>query len=114
GQDAGVSGDTIRNYIALTQLVPELQQMVDEKKITLSPAYQIAALTPKEQGLLLETIDSEQATPSLSQAQRMKKLSQSGELNEDTMLSITAVRSCSSSERHFSIKKPSRTGLVIK
>ena len=54
GQDAGVSGDTIRNYIALTQLVPELQQMVDEKKIALSPAYQIAALTPKEQGLLLE------------------------------------------------------------
>ena len=85
GQDAGVSGDTIRNYIALTQLVPELQQMVDEKKIALSPAYQIAALTPKEQGLLLETIDSEQATPSLSQAQRMKKLSQSGELNEDTI-----------------------------
>ena len=82
---AGVSGDTIRNYIALTQLVPELQQMVDEKKIALSPAYQIAALTPKEQGLLLETIDSEQATPSLSQAQRMKKLSQSGELNEDTI-----------------------------
>ena len=82
------SGDTIRNYIALTQLVPELQQMVDEKKIALSPAYQLAALTPKEQGLLLETIDSEQATPSLSQAQRMKKLSQSGELNEDTVLSI--------------------------
>ena len=53
GQDAGVSGDTIRNYIALTQLVPELQQMVDEKKIALSPAYQLAALTPKEQGLLL-------------------------------------------------------------
>ena len=73
GQDAGVSGDTIRNYIALTQLVPELQQMVDEKKIALSPAYQLAALTPKEQGLLLETIDSEQVTPSLSQAQRMKK-----------------------------------------
>ena len=88
GQDAGVSGDTIRNYIALTQLVPELQQMVDEKKIALSPAYLLAALTPKEQGLLLETIDSEQTNPSLSQAQRMKKLSQSGELNEDTMLSI--------------------------
>ena len=88
GQEAGVSGDTIRNYIALTQLVPELQQMVDEKKIALSPAYQLASLTPKEQCLLLETIDSEQATPLLSQAQRMKKLSQSGELNEDTMLSI--------------------------
>ena len=88
GQEAGVSGDTIRNYISLTQLIPELQQMVDEKKIALTPAYQLAALTPKEQALLLETIDSEQATPSLSQAQRMKKLSQSGELNEDTMLSI--------------------------
>ena len=87
-KDAGISGDTVRRYIRLTELSPELQQMVDEKKIALSPAYQIAALTPKEQGLLLETIDSEQATPSLSQAQRMKKLSQSGELNEDTMLSI--------------------------
>ena len=88
GSDAGVSGDTIRNYISLTQLVPELQQMVDEKKIALTPAYQLAALKSEEQALLLETIDSEQATPSLSQAQRMKKLSQSGELNEDTMLSI--------------------------
>ena len=88
GSDAGVSGDTIRNYISLTQLVPELQQMVDEKKIALTPAYQLAALKPEEQALLLETIDSEQATPSLSQAQRMKQLSQSGELNEDTMLSI--------------------------
>ena len=88
GSDAGVSGDTIRNYISLTQLVPELQQMVDEKKISLTPAYQLAALKPEEQALLLETIDSEQATPSLSQAQRLKKLSQSGELNEDTMLSI--------------------------
>ncbi|MGM9588897.1 MAG: ParB/RepB/Spo0J family partition protein [Faecousia sp.] len=88
GQEAGVSGDTIRNYISLTHLVPELQQMVDDKKIALTPAYQLAALTPGEQAMLLETIDSEQATPSLSQAQRMKKLSQSGELNEDTMLSI--------------------------
>ncbi len=88
GSDAGVSGDTIRNYISLTQLVPELQQMVDEKKVALTPAYQLAALIPEEQALLLENIDSEQATPSLSQAQRMKKLSQSGELNEDTMLSI--------------------------
>ena len=103
GQDAGVSGDTIRNYIALTQLVPELQQMVDEKKIALSPAYQIAALTPKEQGLLLETIDSEQATPSLSQAQRMKKLSQSGELNEDTMLSIMMEQ-----------KKPEKNDIIAK
>ena len=88
GMDAGVSGDTIRNYISLTQLVPELQQMVDDKKIALTPAYQLASLTPEEQKLLLITIDSEQATPSLSQAQRMKKLSQDGKLNEDTMLEI--------------------------
>lgn len=88
GTDAGVSGDTIRNYISLTQLVPELQQMVDDKKIALTPAYQLASLTPEEQKFLLITIDSEQATPSLSQAQRMKKLSQDGKLNEDTMLEI--------------------------
>ena len=87
-ENSNDSPTQIQRYIRLTELSPELQQMVDEKKIALSPAYQIAALTPKEQGLLLETIDSEQATPSLSQAQRMKKLSQSGELNEDTMLSI--------------------------
>jgi len=88
GTVMGVSGDTVRNYIALTQLVPELQQMVDDKKIAMSPAYQIAALKPEEQALLVDTIDSEQATPSLSQAQRMKKLSQAGKLNEDTMLDI--------------------------
>jgi len=88
GEKDGVSGDTVRNYIALNNLTPPLMQMVDEKKIALSPAYQIAALSQEEQALLLETMDSEQATPSLSQAQRMKKLSQSGELNEDTMLSI--------------------------
>lgn len=88
GAEMGMSGDTVRNIISLTQLVPELQQMVDDKKIALSPAYQIAALKPEEQALLVETIESEQATPSVSQAQHMKKLSQSGELNEDTMLSI--------------------------
>ena len=82
------SGVQVQRYIRLTELISPLLDMVDEKKIALSPAYQLAALTPKEQGLLLETIDSEQTTPSLSQAQRMKKLSQSGELNEDAMLSI--------------------------
>ena len=62
--------------------------MVDSGKIAMTPAVEISYLKPKEQELLLETIDSEQATPSLSQAQRMKKLSQVGGLNEDTMLSI--------------------------
>ena len=88
GEKMGISGDTVRNYIALTQLAPELQQMVDEKKIALSPAYQIAALRPEEQAMLLTAIDSEQATPSLSQAQRMKKLSQEGKLTDDSMLEI--------------------------
>ena len=88
GQEAGVSGDTIRNYIALTQLVPELQQMVDEKKIGMTPAVEISYLKPEEQQMLLTAIDSEQATPSLSQAQRMKKLSRDGKLNDDTMLDI--------------------------
>ena len=88
GQEVGVSGDTIRNYASLTNLVPELMQMVDEGRIKLSPAYQIAALPHNEQSLLLDTIESEQSTPSLSQAQRMKRLSQNGELNEDVLLEI--------------------------
>lgn len=88
GQEVGVSGDTIRNYASLTNLVPELMQMVDEGRIKLSPAYQIASLPHNEQSLLLDTIESEQATPSLSQAQRMKRFSQNGELNEDVLLEI--------------------------
>ena len=88
GTADGISGDTVRNFISLNNLVPELMQMVDEKKISLTPAYQIAGLTEPEQRLLLETIDSEQVMPSVSQAQRMRKLSQTGELNEDNMLQI--------------------------
>ena len=88
GNADGISGDTVRNFISLNNLVPELMQMVDEKKISLTPAYQIAALTEPEQRLLLETSGSEQATPSVSQAQRMRKLSQTGELNENKMLQI--------------------------
>ena len=85
---AGVSGDTVRRFIRLTELQPELQEMVDSGKMAMTPAVELSYLKPKEQELLLETIDCEQATPSLSQAQRMKKLSQAGDLNEDTMLSI--------------------------
>ena len=88
GSAEGISGDTVRNFIALNNLVPELMEMVDKGKISLTPAYQIASLSEPEQHLLVETIDSEQSTPSVSQAQRMKKLSQAGELNEDTMLHI--------------------------
>ena len=78
----------MQRYIRLTELIPELLDMVDEKKIALNPAYELSFLKKEEQRDLLDAMDSEQATPSLSQAQRMKKLSQSGELNEDTMLSI--------------------------
>ena len=88
GEIAGISGDTVRNYISLTLLVPALMQLVDESKIGLTPAYQLTHLSPAEQNLLFETIESEQATPSLSQAQRMRRLSEQGQLNEDTMLSI--------------------------
>ena len=87
-KDAGISGDTVRRYIRLTELTPELQQMVDEKKIGMTPAVEISYLKPEEQQMLLTAIDSEQATPSLSQAQRMKKLSRDGKLNDDTMLDI--------------------------
>ena len=86
--EAGESRSQVQRYIRLTELSPPLQQMVDDKKIAITPAVEISYLKPEEQELLVETISSEQATPSLSQAQRMKKLSQSGELNEDTMLNI--------------------------
>ena len=88
GNTEGISGDTVRNIISLNNLVPELMEMVDKGKISLTPAYQLASLTEPEQRLLVSTIDSEQATPSVSQAQRMRKLSQSGDLNEDNMLEI--------------------------
>lgn len=88
GQSAGVSGDTVRNYISLLNLIPSLLEMVDSGKIALSPAYQLTHLSPEEQELLMTTMESEQATPSVSQAQHIRKLSQIGALNEDTMLSI--------------------------
>ncbi len=88
GAQAGISGDTIRNYISLTNLVPALMQLVDIGKLGLTTAYQIAGLTDFEQSLLVETIESEQAIPSFSQAQRMRQLSREDKLNEDSMLDI--------------------------
>lgn len=82
------SATQIQRYIRLTELQPELMKMVDEKKIAFTPAVELSYLKPDEQRMLIDTIESEQSTPSLSQAQRMKKLSQSGELNDDVMLSI--------------------------
>ena len=86
--ESGASKSQVQRFIRLNELHPKLQQLVDEKKIVLTPAVEISYLKPEEQSLLLDTIDSEQATPSLSQAQRMKKLSAAGELNDDNMLAI--------------------------
>ena len=82
------SPSQIRRYIRLNELDPALLKMVDDGKIGLTPAVELSFLNPQEQAMLLDTIDSEQATPSLSQAQRMKKLSGEGKLSDDTMLSI--------------------------
>ena len=82
------SATQIQRYIRLTELQPELQKMVDEGKIGMTPAVELSYLKPEEQKILLETIDSEQATPSLSQALRMKRLSKEGNLTDDTMLQI--------------------------
>ena len=82
------SPSQIRRYIRLNELDPALLKMVDDGKIGFTPAVELSFLNPQEQTMLLDTIDSEQATPSLSQAQRMKKLSGEGKLNDDTMLSI--------------------------
>ena len=101
-KESGESRAQIQRYIRLTELQPELQQMFDEKKIAFTPAVEISYLKPNEQKMLIDTIESEQATPSLSQAQRMKKLSQSGELNDDTMLGIMMEQ-----------KKPEKKDLTI-
>lgn len=87
-EEAGTSKDQIRRFIRLNELEPQLMQMVDEGKIGMTPAVEISYLKPDEQKLLIETIDSEQATPSFSQAQRMKRRSQEGKLNDDAMLGI--------------------------
>ena len=87
-EEAGTSREQIRRYIRLNELEPELMQLVDEGKIGMTPAVEISYLKPDEQKLLIETIDSEQATPSFSQAQRMRRLSQEGKLNDDAVLDI--------------------------
>ena len=87
-QDSPDSSAQIRRYIRLNELSPPLQKLVDEEKMGLTPAVEISYLKPEEQALLVETIESEQATPSLSQAKRMRDLSKLGKLNDDRMLDI--------------------------
>ncbi len=88
GDEAGVSKDQVRRFIRLTNLIPALLDMVDNKKIAFNPAVELSYLTQEEQGKLVDTMESEQATPSLSQAQRLKKFSQEGKLTEESMLAI--------------------------
>ena len=84
----GDSGRQVQRYIRLTELVPEILQKVDDGKIALTPAVELSYLTKQEQMDLLETMESEDCTPSLSQAIQMKKLSQSGELSMDRIFQI--------------------------
>ena len=87
-QGFGVGKTTVQRFIRLTELIPPILQMVDEEKIALTPAVELSFLKKDEQENLLITMESEDATPSLSQAQRMKKLSQSGRLDMDTIFEI--------------------------
>ena len=84
----GESRNQIQRFIRLTNLIPALLDMVDSKKIAFNPAVELSYLTQEEQSKLMDTMESEQATPSLSQAQRLKKFSQEGELTEESMLAI--------------------------
>ena len=88
GQAAGESGRQVQRYIRLTELIPQLLDLVDQRKIAFNPAYELSFLKPQEQLELLDAMDSEQATPSLSQAQRLKKFSQEGHLSLDVMRAI--------------------------
>ena len=88
GEDAGVSKDQVRRFIRLTELISELLDMVDERKLAFNPAVEVSYLKRDEQRMLLEAMDAEQTTPSLSQAQRLKKFSQEGRLTEEAMSAI--------------------------
>ena len=88
GKEAGDSRNQVHRYIRLTELIPEIRDMVDEKKIAFNPAVELSYLKPEEQREFLDAMDYAQATPSLSQAQRLKKLSQEGECKLDAMCEV--------------------------
>ena len=91
GDAAGISKDQVRRYIRLTELIPPILDMVDgvtEQKIAFNPAVELSYLTLSEQTMLLDAMAAQEATPSLSQAQRLKKFSQQGKLSEDVMMAI--------------------------
>ena len=88
GQDTGESGRQVQRFIRLTNLIPELLDMVDQKQISFNPAVELSYLTPEEQQHVIEAMDFTQAAPSLSQAQRLKKLSQEGGCTLEAMQEI--------------------------
>ena len=87
-EQAGASKDQVRRYIRLTELKPELQQMVDEGKMGMTPAVELSYLNEDEQAIVLTALESEQAAPSLSQAKRIRKLSEEKTLTDDSVLQI--------------------------
>ena len=99
GKQQGESRDTVFRYIRLTHLIPEILQMVDDRKIALTPAVDISYLTQKEQADLLETMECEDCTPSVSQAIRMKQLSQAGELDIYTIFDILTQKKANQHEK---------------
>lgn len=88
GESVGISRESVRRFIRLTELIPELLDMVDEKKIAFNPAVELSYLKKEEQQGFLEAMDYAQTTPSLSQAQRLKKFSQEGKCSLDAMCAI--------------------------
>ena len=115
-EQVGQSKNQIFRFIRLTELIPELLDMVDEKKIALNPAYELSFLKTEEQRDLLDAMDSEQATPSLSQAQRLKKYSQEGHLTLDMMRVIMGciilMLSCGNPSRNVSELFPVQTSAL--
>ena len=99
GEQSGESADQVRRYIRLTELVPELLELVDDGRMAFRPAVEISYLTEDEQRDLVETIDSEDCTPSLSQACRMKKLSLEGKLDMDTIFAIMTEEKANQKEK---------------
>jgi len=108
GKEGGDSGRQVQRYIRLTHLIPEILSMVDEKKIAFNPAVELSFLKGEEQADLLEAMDMEQATPSLSQAQRLKKFSNEGKLSLEVMSAIM------SEEKKGDLDKVTLTGDKLK
>ena len=88
GENSGESYKQVQRYIRLTELIPQLLQMVDEKRIAFNPAVELSYLPEEQQVILLSAMEAEQATPSLSQAQKLKALSNDGVLDEAAILSV--------------------------